>query len=546
MVQEYARRAFLAIVAMMIPPARAWFIIRSRQRGVEARPGNWCAILVAAGILGTLGPFGPCVSRAAVWRADTGSGASDANPGTAEQPVRSAAMAVSLAKPGDTIVFAAGTYPCSGLTMPDGSEDFPITLRSDGKGKVIFSSDGTKTILWAGSCNTLEGIEFRTDSDRPRGAGIGVERKEHVTIRNCRFFACQVGVSATSAHHLTIRNCEMAYSGAHGVHMNGSGDGPKGHWDPADECRYVEVRNCYLHDAGWNVKGTEGYGVSVNGAVEYLAVENCQIDNNSGDGILYEDWAVHSTARYNVIRGTGIAAIWIDNASMSVFDNNYLEANNVAVWLSGEESSSRFLSDFVSIRNNIIVHNDWSAIDPSVYGKTIFLITSSTRDVYFDNNTVAFNKCDRLIGVENRPPQNDYRNIWFRNNIFWENTGPVAADPQINMNEFHFLNNLWDKAYPGDPQAKTGEPLFVDPKADAPEGYKLQSGSAARGQGILLYENPLDFWNGKRPHLSKTEKYDIGAHQFAATGAAHIGLDMAAFPFEVPPFKLQFKATPKR
>ena len=29
-------------------------------------------------------------------------------------------------------------------------------------------------------------------------------------------------------------------------------------------------------------------------------------------------------------------------------------------------------------------------------------------------------------------------------------------------------------------------------------------------------------------------------------GAAHIGLDMATFPFEVPAFKLQFKAKPKR
>ena len=105
---------------------------------------------------------------------------------------------------------------------------------------------------------------------------------------------------------------------------------------------------------------------------------------------------------------------------------------------------------------------------------------------------------------------------------------------------------MWNKTYDGDAQAKTGNPLFVDPNAHAPEGYKLQSGSAAREQGILLYENPPDFWNGQRPHLSKTEKYDIGAHQFGTTGAAHLGLDMATFPFAVLAFKLQFKARPKR
>jgi len=499
-----------------------------------------CALLLILAL------FNASVAAAAVWYAATDGGASDTNPGTAQQPVRNVARAVSLAKPGDTVVFTAGTYPCSDVRIPDGSEDQPITVRSDGKGKVVFSSDGAKTMLRLGSYNTIHEIEFQMTSDHPLGSGIGISRKEHLIIRNCRFFACHVGINASRAHHLTIRNCEMAYSGAHGVHLNGSGEDTKGHWNPADECRHVEVRNCYLHDAGWNVKGTEGYGISANGAVEYFVIENCQIDNNSGDGILYEDWTVHSTARYNVIRGTGIAAIWIDNASMSVFDSNYLEANNVGVWLSGEESSNRYLSDFVAIRNNIIVHNDWSAIDSSVYGKAIFLITSSTRDTYFDNNTVAFNKCDQVIRVENRSPQNEYRNIWFRNNIYWNNTGPVKVDPAINLKEFHFVNNLWNEPYADDTQGKTGDPLFADPNAHAPEGYELQSASAAKDQGMLLYENPLDFWNGQRPHLSKTEKYDIGAHEFGTSGAAHIGLDMTAFPFEVPAFKLQFKARPKR
>jgi hypothetical protein len=465
------------------------------------------------------------------------------------------AKAVSLAKPGDTVVFSPGTYPCFQVTVPDGRSDQPILLRSEGQGKVIFTNDGSVNMLLLGSYNTVDGIEFHMASDRPRGFGIGIARKEHIVIRNCRFFACQVGVNARSAHYLSIVNCEMAYSGAYGIHLNGSGQDSGGHWDPADENRDIEVRNCYLHDAGWNVRGAEGYGFTANGAAERVVIENCQIDDNSGDGILYEDWTQNSTARYNVIRGSGIAAIWIDNASMSVFDNNYLEANNVAVWLSGEESSNRYLSDFISIRNNIVVHNDWSVFDPtgkdpSVYGKVVFLITSNTRDTYFDNNTVAFNRCQWLVRVRNAAPgpkgQNDFRNVWFRNNIFWKNTGGVGADQGVDFSQFRFVGNLWDKPYGGDRQAKTGDPLFVDSQAHNPEGYKIQSGSAARGQGMLLYENPLDFWNGARPHLSKTEKYDIGAHQFGKTGTAHIGLDLGAFPFPVPPYELRFKAKPPR
>jgi hypothetical protein len=488
-------------------------------------------------------------ASAAVWHVGTGGNAADSNPGTAEQPVASVARAVSLAKPGDTVVFAPGTYPCSAVRVPDGSPDQPILLRSEGKGRVLFTNDGSRDLLLPGSYNTLVGIEFEMRSDHPEGSGVRIARKAHVTLRNCRFYACQVGVNAESAHYLTIMNCEMAYSGAYGIHVHGSGGGDKGHWDPEDECRFVEVRNCYLHDAGWNTSGTEGYGFTANGAVEYLVIENCQIDNNTGDGILYEDWTIHATARHNVIRGSGIAAIWIDNASMSIFDGNYLEGNNVAVWLSGEESSNRYLSDFIAVRNNIIVHNDWTklaAFDPKVYGKTIFLFTSNTRDAYFDNNTVAFNNAERIVGVQNRPPQNEFRNIWFRNNLFWGNTGGFGADAGIDFKAFRFVNNLWDKPYSDDQQARSGDPLFVDPAAHTPEGYKIQSGSAARDQGMLLYENPLDFWNAPRPHLSKTEKYDIGAHEFGTKGAARVGLDLSTFPFEVPPYKLQFNARPKK
>lgn len=438
--------------------------------------------MVFAWIIGLVGSS-PCSST--TWYVSGENGASDSNAGTAERPVKSVAKAASLARSGDTVVLAAGTYHSHAVKIPDGAQDLPILLRSDGKGKVILSGDGSKDILLLGSYNTIDGIEFRMNSGHPVGSGIRGEREQHVIIRNCRFHACHVGIHAKSMQYMSIHNCDLAYSGAYGIHLIGSGQDVRGHWDPADESKFVEVRNCYLHDAGWNVGGTEGYGFTANGAVENLVIENCQIDNNSGNGILYEDWAVHTTARYNVIRGSGIAGIWIDNASMNIFDNNYLEANNVAVWLSGEDSSNRYRTDFVSIRNNIIVHNDRvffdpSGVDRSVYGKKTFLMTSSTRDVYFDNNTVAFNKGRQLVGLENRPPQNEYSNIWFRNNIFWKNEGGVEVDRGLDSGQIHFTNNLWDKPYQGDADASTGDPLFVDPTAHSPG--RIQDSEWLRGK----------------------------------------------------------------
>ncbi len=471
---------------------------------------------------------------------------SDSNPGTREQPVQSVRKALSLVKPGDSVIISAGMYPCGDERMPEGHPGMTVNLRSAGDGKVVFSGDGSKSLLLAGSYSAITGIEFNMTGDNPKGNGISIVRKEHVQISSCRFFSCQKGIGVESSRYLKIENCEMAFSGTYGVHLNGSGGGEEGRLDLSDECAWVEIRNCWMHDAGWNIEGTEGYGFTSNGAVENLVIENCQFDNNTGDGILYEDWAVHTTARYNVIRGSGIAGIWIDNASMSIFDNNFLYENNVAVWLSGEESSNRLRCDMISVRNNIMVHNDWAAIDPSVYGRVTVLFTQNTRDLYFDNNTVAYNNCKSVVGFNRRPPYTEFSNIWFRNNIFWENTGGVGIDAGLDTTCIRFKNNLWSKAYPGDSRAHTGDPAFVDPKASTPEGYRLKSGSPAIDAGILLTENQLDFWNGPRPLNPKAGIYDIGAHEAGVTGTAHIGLDMSKFPFEVAPYKLQFKAKPKR
>ena len=483
------------------------------------------------------------------WYLATGPNASDTNPGTGTNPVKSVSKAMSLAKPGDTIIFSAGTYLCDDVVVPSGKQGLPITLRSAGNGPVILTITGKtwKSVLQLGSYNIIDGLHLLMTSQNPTWAGFSIVDKDHIIIQNCRITAPYIGIEVTNSHYLTIENCEMAYCRRKGIHFKGSGGGLEGHFNPTEKCSNVTVKNCYIHDAGWAIEeGTEGYGIACNGAMEMLTIENCLIDNNSNDGILYEDWTINAAARYNIIRGTGGVAIWIDNSSMCVVENNFLTANNAAIWLSGEENSNRFLSDFIAVRNNIIVHNDAKAISPTLRNRDLILLQSNTRDVYFDNNTIAFNKNVRLVAATNRPPLNKFSNIWFRNNIFWENTGQVEIEPGINPAQFYFVNNLWSTPYAGDAKAKTGDPAFVDPKSNSPQGYKIKSGSAAIDHGLLLYENQLDFLNGPRPHLPKSGAYDIGAHEFGTTGTAHIGLDLSKFPFEVPPYEIRFKAEPKK
>jgi hypothetical protein len=144
-------------------------------------PHSRSGMLGVIGLLVVWGLSGPSVAAAAVWHVGTGDRVADANPGTAERPVASVMKAVSLAKPGDMVVFSSGAYPCSAVRVPDGSPDAAIILRSDGKGKVIFTNDGSGDQLILGSYNTIDGIEFQMLADRPRGHGIRVARKEKST-----------------------------------------------------------------------------------------------------------------------------------------------------------------------------------------------------------------------------------------------------------------------------------------------------------------------------------------------------------------------------
>ena len=94
--------------------------------------------------------------------------------------------------------------------------------------------------------------------------------------------------------------------------------------------------------------------------MENLVIEHCQIDNNSGDGILYEDWAIHTTARHNVDPRHGDRRD-LDRQRQHGHLRGQLPRSEQRGRLAlrrGEQQP--VLSDFLAIRNNIIVHNDYA------------------------------------------------------------------------------------------------------------------------------------------------------------------------------------------
>ena len=86
-----------------------------------------------------------------------------------------------------------------------------------------------------------------------------------------------------------------------------------------------------------------------------MAIENCRIDNNSRRRHPVRRLGRRHHRALQRDSRLGDCGHLDRQRQPECFDNNYLEANNVAVWLSGEESGNRYLNDLISIRNNIVV-----------------------------------------------------------------------------------------------------------------------------------------------------------------------------------------------
>ena len=155
-------------------------------------------------------------------------------------------------------------------------------------------------------------------------AGIIVNARTGVTIRNGNIRSGQFGINASAAHGLVVEKVDFMCRNI-GLSIN------------ADTVGAV-VRDCTFHDIeGWTVNG---YAIGLNGVGDDTVVEDCVFRNiykqptgGSGEGcaILVSGGAVGSIIRNN----------WIEN------DNVTLTDLNIGVWVSGaSEVSENVITNF--------------------------------------------------------------------------------------------------------------------------------------------------------------------------------------------------------
>jgi nitrous oxidase accessory protein NosD len=178
---------------------------------------------------------------------------SDTGEGSAAQPFRSIAKALSMAGPGEVIRVLAGTYAervVLGDNVKAGSAGAPITLQGEGKPRIVPGSG-------AGAL-----VQFR----RPHWVVDGFE----IDLQRQPFYAVtfqgnvQGSVLANSElHHGTFGAAITTYDSATGA----------------------TVENNHIHDFVKNTGNQDSHGVVLQPTSRNITVRNNDIHDNSGDSV---------------------------------------------------------------------------------------------------------------------------------------------------------------------------------------------------------------------------------------------------------------------
>jgi hypothetical protein len=317
---------------------------------------------------------------------------SDNNPGSLDRPWKTIQKAADSLQPGDTVYIREGVYNEQVQIRISGSLGSPITfINYPGETVIIDGEHALPAENYGGLINIQ-------DQDHIHLIGL------HVMNSN-RFGIKVVG----SSDHILVQDCEIAYSMDGGIVFQAYEGNPT----------HAIVDGCEVH--GNNARGLDAVheAISMDG-VDTFEIMNNHVYDNGEEGIDAKVGARNGKIHHNRVHDNNGPNIYVDAADhIAIYGNEIYHTRGVksGIMLGVEPYPNQPLTHHIDIYNNLIYDNNsgisfWIDSGAADY--------ASISDVNIFHNTIHSNEENGGLWIINAP-QNGYRNVVLRNNIFWEN-----------------------------------------------------------------------------------------------------------------------------
>ncbi|MBS1494334.1 MAG: right-handed parallel beta-helix repeat-containing protein [Bacteroidetes bacterium] len=440
---------------------------------------------------------------------DPAHGSDDNNGREITSPVKTLFKASAYCASGDTLFMKGGIYQAFKDEIIKTPTEFGyIFIRPypgesvilDGTGGVYTNTDAILTIK-SSTYIDIAGFEIRNNTNG-RGLNILSETKycNFIKIRNCSIH--DVGSSAIymGSSNTSIENCEIYNSS---LTNKNRALGDNGHWDAAIQS-YFKYSAAPFYNAeytwdsgiisGNNIHDNWGEGINItrssNFRIANNKIYNCYnaaaMIDNSRDGFIFNNFIYSTGDEFNRISSTGY------NRPMQGFLFTNQKNNFTAS----------------PMTENMIVYNNLLLRTSTAFEWRYDATNPIPANSYY-NMKIIFNTCYNTIGYDLFALDVNYfsgRYITttneFRNNIFYK---PVYSS--VNRNYFTasgdysqywtITNNCFVS---GDIPSYiatvniAGNPSFVNPASQTPEGFKISDASICKRTGVVIPAVAQDYF----------------------------------------------------
>ena len=359
----------------------------------------------------------------------------DSNTGSLASPFLTIARGITMAQSGDTVFVRGGTYNERPNITKSGTASAPFILRA---------YPGETPVLDCGSLSV------------PTGAGdepvIRIKDRSHVivqgfTIQNWRSSnpnALPEGILINATGSTTMSNIRILNNTIHHVEQNsadtgnaGDAHGIKVAGRSTNAMTGIVIDGNHLH----NLRLGTSEALVVNGNVSDWRVTNNRVHdcNNIGiDMIGFENGSLPTSidrARNGVCAGNVVfnidarfnpgyggsfttgggdpsaGGIYVDGGTNIIIERNVVFSCNYGIEIASEEVFGVGITDFITLRNNLVHHNHQSGLIMGGYSSSRGTATNCTvnNNTFFQNGT--FGATVQMFG------QHHVTNNTFRNNI---------------------------------------------------------------------------------------------------------------------------------